>query len=211
MAARMAGQWLPRAAGNLLYGLVHDTKLVYRDYRKTFRIVRKSDTLITIHSTLSYRVVNNGKRSERYGPPNLKEEGMYSPAVTSLQYRKLSLGARDLKEETLAGGVRCFSGRKRIRIAPSDAHTALENLREDQFCFVQWAYQVEMPVYYSDVTAFSGMTVNPILELVDKPDDFDFWASEDNRCVRLGRTWTYDQAFIAGQHVRAWWRPTDRD
>jgi hypothetical protein len=206
MAARMAGQWLPKAAGDLLYKLVHDTKFVYREYRKTYRIVRQPAGTVIIHLTLSYRVVNNGKRRERY-KPKLLEEGMYSPRVTSLQYGKQSVPTRDLNEETLVGGVRSYCPKKRVGISPSEANAAIENLRDDQVCLVQWAYQIEMREHYSDVTAFGGMTVNPVLELVDKPEDLDFWASEDNSCKQVGRTWTYEQAFVGGQHVRAWWRP----
>jgi hypothetical protein len=185
---------------------VHDTKYVYRDYRKTYRIERQSAVTVVIYITLSYRVVNNGKRRQRY-KPKLLEEGMYSPKVSSLQYGKHSVTATDLTEETLAGGVRSFCPTKRVRISPSDANAAIENLKDDQSCLVHWAYQIEMREHYSDVTAFGGMTVNPVLELVDKPEELDFWASEDNSCIHVGRTWTYDQAFVSGQHVRVWWRP----
>jgi hypothetical protein len=206
MAGRMAGQWLPKAAGELLYKLVHDTKLVYRDYRKTYRIERRSGGTVVLRLTLSYRVVNNGKRRERYAP-KLMEEGMYSPRVTSLQYRKHCVLAADLIEETLAGGVKHFRPKKQVKISPSEATAAIENLREDQVCAVRWEYQIEMREHYSDVTAFGGMTIDPTLELIDKPNDLEFWASEDNSCKHVGSTWTYEQAFVGGQHIRTWWRP----
>jgi hypothetical protein len=132
---------------------------------------------------------------------------MYLPVVISLQYGKHSIALVDLHRETLTGGVRFFRPKAYVWISSSDSNVAPENLRDDQMCLVRWAYQIEMHEYYSDVTAFGGLTVNPVLELVDKPVNFDFWASEDNDCKRVGRIWAYERAFVAGQHVRAWWRP----
>jgi hypothetical protein len=64
-----------------------------------------------------------------------------------------------------------------------------------------------MPEMYSDVTAYAGMTIHPVIELIEKPYDLDFWASETSCCKHVGNVWTYEEAFVAGQHLRTWWRP----
>jgi hypothetical protein len=150
--------------------------------------------------------VNNGKAREKYRP-KLQEEGMYFPAVLSLDYGNYSLRGDELTTETEVGGVKGFAPKSYVWIQASDATTAIEGLSSEQVCVVRWAYQIEMPEYYSDVTAFGGMTINPRIELLDKPDNFEFLASEEPPCKHVGSTWTYERAYVAGQHLRVWWRP----
>jgi hypothetical protein len=81
-------------------------------------------------------------------------------------------------------------------------------LKEDQKCVVRWAYTIEMPRYYSDVTSFGGVTINPTFELTEKPPNLSFWADmEDCDHAAGGLTWQYNRAFIGGQHLRVWWQP----
>ena len=85
----------------------------------------------------------------------------------------------------------------------------METLAEDQVCRVRWEYVLEMPREYSDVTAFRGMTVNPVLELDEKPETLEFEAAQGG--MHPHGAWIdvdIQRAFIAGQHVRVWWRPT---
>ncbi|HXR15929.1 MAG TPA: hypothetical protein VN777_06920 [Terriglobales bacterium] len=209
LSSRLVGYGLPRDAQNLIYKLVHETKLVYRNYRKAYRLTESEKPgKVIVHVTLSYRVVNNGKRTETYAP-SFAEEGMYNPVVIKLEYRdKTVVPQMDEDEKT---GVVSFMVNKKVKIAPSHATEALEQLTKEQYCDVRWEYRIEMPNYYSDVTAFVGITVQPTLEVLSSPSDLAFDAGNSDECAHAegGSTWEYKRAFVAGQHIRAWWKPRD--
>lgn len=206
LSSRLVGYGLPKQAQALINSLVHETKLVYRDYKRTFRIVPipARPGFVRIETVVSYLVVNYGRASENY-KPKLDEWDNYFPVVDSLQYGTYSIPVGQINSANHERGI-TFSPKAAIVIAPSECDTPLDMLRVDQKCFVRWSYSMQMPRDYSDVTAFSGVTINPQIELLGKPDDFEFFASEDNSCRHVGSTWVYEQAFIAGQHVRTWWR-----
>jgi hypothetical protein len=78
VSKKMAGYGLPKAAQTVIYDVVHKTKLVYREYRRVYRITRSEKPgTVVVESTISYRVVNNGKGNVLYRP-QLAEEGTYS-------------------------------------------------------------------------------------------------------------------------------------
>ena len=135
---------------------------------------------------------------------------MYFPIIDSLQYGERVIAGANLEVDIHARGL-TFKATDKIIPAPSECDTPLDMLRSDQKCLVRWSYSMQMPNHYSDVTAFAGVTIHPQIELLGKPDDFEFLASEDNNCRHVGSLWTYEQAFIAGQHVRAWWQKREDD
>ena len=210
VAAKMAGYGLPKAAQDVIYDLVHNTKRVYRDYRRTYRIVRHPEKpgYVIVHGTVSYRVVNNGTGSDNY-LPKLAESEIYNPQFESLQYGDHVINGDEIDKEITKTSI-TFAPKASVTIAPSEANAPSDLLRKDQQCMVRWSCSIEMPEHYSDVTAYTGVTVHPMIELVEKPPDLDFFASEDNDCSHVGSTWTYERAFVAGQHIRAWWRPNAR-
>lgn len=209
MSYRLVGYGLPKVAQDLIHDLVHKTKRVYREYRAAYRIVRNEGSdLVAVYATLSYKVVNNGSGSEGY-KPKLLEEGIYNPQLISLEYGGKVFNPtpkRDLKT-----GVVSWEPDTEIKLAPSGATEAVDNLPNNKVCFVRWEYTLEMPQRYSAVIAVGGVTVNPMVELLALPDGFEFNASQDeeNACSHAenGSTWEYKRAFVAGQHVRVWWRP----
>jgi len=207
VAEKMTGHGLPESARAVIHDLVHNTKRVYRDHRRTYRIERHPEKqgYLIVHGTISYRVVNNGKGRDAYQPKF--EEGVnYNPTFESLQFGDDVFTPETIKVATIKTTV-TFSPDKIFSINASDANAPADILRPDQQCLIRWSYRMEMPERYSDVTAYTGMTVYPVIELLAKPVDLDFWASEDNNCKHVGDTWTYERAFVAGQHLRAWWRP----
>ena len=202
------GYGLPKRAQAIINKLVHETKFVYREYKRTYqscRIRSASDSCACRESVLSYLIVNYGRSAEEYKGPMMEESEMYLPIVDSLQYGDRVIPSADLDTERHARGL-AFRAKDKIIIAPSECDTPLDMLRPDQKCFVRWSYSMQMPKHYSDVTAFTGVTIHPQIELLGKPDGFEFLASEDNNCRHVGSVWTYEQAFIAGQHVRVWWQ-----
>jgi len=211
LSSRLVGYGLPSAAQSLIHKLVHETRLVYRDYRKIYRLQihpELPEEKVLVHVTLSYRVVNNGKRTERYAP-GFAEEGMYNPVLTKLEYGgKVTEPDKQIDEKT---GVVAFRVNEKVDIVPSHATDAREDLKKEQFCDVRLEYTVEMPKYYSDVTVFTGVTVQPTVEVSSVPEGFTFTASRGDECVHAegGSVWDYNRAFVAEQHVRAWWKPKE--
>jgi hypothetical protein len=207
LSERLVGYGLPRAAQELIHDLVHKTKRVYRDYRAIYEIERhptKEDRVI-VRTTLSYKVVNNGMGAEPYSP-SLAEEGMYNPKVLSLE-----CAGRRYEEQALTvrpeSGMVTFSIDSNVSITHSNALASIETLDSDQCCFVRWEFTVEMQKYYSAVIAFTGITVNPVVE-VQGSDGFEISATLGD-CIHAagGHTWEYKRAFIGGQHIRVWWKP----
>jgi hypothetical protein len=208
LSSRLVGYGLPKAAQNLISSLVK-TKLVYRNYRKTFRFAyhpEKQDHVL-LSMTLSYTVLNNGHSPEDYAPW-LAEEGMYSPKLVSVQYRDQVLRLDDIPKETDDHKGVHWKPKKIIPLVPSEAATAIDDLKDNQRCDVRWDYSVEMRDYYSDVTSFGGVTINPEFELLELPPNLEFLA-DINDCNRQDGSgiWRYQRAFIAGQHIRVWWKP----
>jgi hypothetical protein len=164
---------------------------------------------VIVHCTPSYFVVNNGEALESYRP-FLAQEGMYNPEASHLEYGTNAFESARIKMSRASTGVVSFSPPDEYPeyvLLPSEAGTAIENLSGDQKCFVRWQFSVVMPDYYSDVVAFGGVTINPIIEVASTPEGFEFNATEE-KCAHDpgGRTWRYQRAFIEGQHVRVWWR-----
>jgi hypothetical protein len=211
LSLRLVGYGLPKAAQAVIHELVHKTKLVYRDYRKAYRIAEcpGRQGFVTVRVRLSYNVVNNGQGPEYY-LPTFAEERIYNPVVTSIECGKYAEAPVNGQEDLRSGAVVFTPRNGSVRLVRSEAVAAMETLAEDQVCRVRWEYVLEMPREYSDVTAFRGMTVNPVLELDEKPETLEFEAAHGEECIHMehGSTWTYNRAFIAGQHVRVWWRPT---
>jgi hypothetical protein len=206
--SRLIGYGLPTAAQDLISGLTR-TKLVYRNYRKTFRFAshpeKPGHVLLTM--TLSYTVLNNGQITEDYAPW-LAEEGMYSPRVLSVQYRDQVLRLDDIPKEIDDHKGVHWKPKKRLSLVPSRAAAAIDDLKDNQRCDVRWEYSVEMRDYYSDVTSFGGVTINPEFELLEPLPNLEFLADMNDCDHQDGSsTWRYHSAFIAGQHIRAWWKP----
>ncbi len=207
VAETMSGHGLPESARAVIHDLVHNTKRVYRDHRRTYRIEHHPEKpgYVIVHGTISYRVVNNSKGKDTY-QPKLEEVVVYNPTFESLQFGDETFTPVTIKSETIKTTA-TFWPDKTVQIVGSEANAPADLLRPDQQCSVRWSYRMEMPDRYSDVTAYTGMTIYPVIELLAKPADLDFWASEDNSCKHVGNTWTYEQAFVKGQHLRAWWCP----
>jgi|SRR5579859_3791534 len=208
LSEKLVGYGLPKAAQEAIHGLVHQTKRIYRDYLAEYRIVRTDPGSVRVYATVSYRVVNNGSSSEEYSP-KLLEEGMYKPRLISLEFAGEVFPTTESHNPKT--GVISWEPTSSVTLHASGALDAIENLSTDRVCSVRWDYTMDMPENYSAVIAFGGVTINPMVRVIDVPDDFEFNASQEDgdecRHMEKSRTSEYGRAFIGGQHVRVWWRP----
>ena len=210
LSEKLVGYGLPKAAQEAIHGLVHQTKRIYRDYLAEYRIVRTDPGFVRVYATVSYRVVNNGSSSEEYSP-KLLEEGMYQPHVCSLEFGGRVFPTKESRNPKT--GVVSWEPTSSVKLHPSGALDAIESLSADKVCSIRWDYTMDMPENYSAVISFGGMTINPMVRVIDVPEDFEFNASQEDgdacRHEDKSRTWEYGRAFIGGQHLRVWWRPRE--
>jgi hypothetical protein len=78
---------------------------------------------------------------------------------------------------------------------------------EKATCQVTWRYGLTMPEQYSDVTDLSEATMGATIQVESLPDELEFVSGGDSSLHHQAgsQSWYFDKAFIAGQHVRAWW------
>jgi hypothetical protein len=207
LSERLVGYGLPEAAQGLIQQIIK-ANIVYRDYKKSYRLsVNLADpTRMIVRISVTYKAVNNGMAPCVFALP-FAEEGIYKPVIESLQYGSLTLQAKELKFDPLPNGVLSLSLRKAqyCTILPSKARAAVESLAKEEVCAVRLSYVLDMPLEYSDVTAFANITINPTIEALDVPPGMEIDLG-DRRVSSEGGLSQIDKAFIPGQHIRVWWR-----
>jgi hypothetical protein len=214
LSERLVGYGLPDDAQKVISGIVRETR-VYRNYRRSYQLSLHQSGKVFITARTAYTVVNNGKETDRNYRPTMEEEGMYEPHFKSLRYRHIYIDdesqVRAFNQTTHV--VKFAPPTEVVDIEPSRALDSLESLDADQKCEVLWVTTLVMQEDYSDVISFGGVTVKPTIELLSKPENFEFEAVDNpdgvNKCEHAqgSSTWVYNRAFVRAQHVRVWWRP----
>ena len=206
---KLVGYGLPEAAQAVIRELVLETRLVRRNFRKTFYIEDLANGHVRLEMTTSFVVVNNGIGAQSYSPM-MQDSEMYNPSITRLEYGSyVHSDSATLIFENL-NGVMTWRGPKKISLKPSRANLSVESLSVNQKCHVYWSHSAEMPAQYSDVTSFAGITIDPELQ-IECSESLRAWAETSTYpCEHRENSnrWTYSQAFIKGQHIRIWWEKT---
>jgi hypothetical protein len=210
VARRVSAAHLPPALRSQIWTVVN-SQLVYEDYQRGYRLTRGVSGRMNVESTITYKVRNYGFTSVPYSPM-LGEESFHKPKFLSVEYRLTSGGGHAFSEEEL---VAFTAPRPRTRALRVDSLPKVMLRPKDQMpeevCTVVWRYVAEMEVDYSDITAFGGATIKPVIQLDDKPDDIDFFSDgEGIEHIEGGRRWVFNRPFIEGQHVRVWWHRAGR-
>jgi|ERR1017187_7001 hypothetical protein len=207
---KLIGAGLPKPAQLIIGSLVHDTKIVLREYRAVFRMERHSEKpdYLTIHVTVTFKVLNNGLREEKYRPV-LIEELIYNPRLEILEYGGYSFTALPPKQpETVQ---RAWEPSDVFRLKPSEAAADADSLDCEQVCHVRLAYSVEMPDRYSSTLHFGRIVINPEVQFDPLPPgvSLKLYAMPDDSCQHVDGSlkWRYERAFISGQSIRLWWEP----
>jgi len=216
LSLRLVGYGLPPAARTLIHKLVHETKMVYRNYHVTYSLQRhpELDRHVIVYLTSSWTLVNNGGSPEEYST-EMCQELSYDPQPVHLQCGGKSFGPMDIIKRVTAGGVVALTAPDscpKFTIKPSSATTPVDDLSPDQQCHVFWQITFSMPEYYSDVVAFRGIVISPTIEFLGSSEEWEFRSDEESPekgrpNTADQRAWRYDRAFIDGQHVRVRWKP----
>jgi hypothetical protein len=206
LAGRLAGNGLPDLLQQQIGDLTRVT-LVRTDYKKVYRFEEPRDGRVTICLTISFTVVNFGRKVEEY-QPWVAEETFYKPRFLSLEYQLF----RDTGNTRFSFDEQQLKSRQEERV---DTH-ALE-VKGDAITIPRWKdepntkckvvirYKVTMPEEYSDISSFSLPAIGLTIELEELPKGFRFVAGSDAEHDPGSTTWTFNRSFINGQHVRTWW------
>ena len=209
MARYFHAEDLPELARAGIHRLL-DTKVVARNYERTFILSRVDDDWVKLTSEISLVLVNNGRKTEAVRP-FLAEEGIHGPILLEASCRGRSYVDADLRNVEPTSGVVFFRTTREIKLEPSPADKNVDSLTTAQRCDVRWKYEMKMPSTYTDVTAFTRVNVSPTLKLVSA-SEYEFSASLDNDCDHSdSAVWSYKKAFVPGEHVRVWWKPKTED
>jgi hypothetical protein len=78
---------------------------------------------------------------------------------------------------------------------------------EKAACQVTWRYGLTVPEQYCDVTDLSEATMGATIQVESLPEELEFVSGGDASLHHQAgsQSWYFEKAFIAGQHVRAWW------
>jgi len=222
IADRLVGPGLPAKAQQVIRAFGQE-QLVYLNYRKRYNIHEDGEQaggMVRVVVDVEYTVVNNGTSRYPEYRPTLQEEGIHNPRVLRLEFGKHIYAEGDIQAEV-------FEATKVHTFRPPDA-AAIKHLRptkpgddltllgDDVKCDVRWRYEIITPRFYSDVTCFGGITIAPSIQYEHIPEGFRFAAhsgesvlGEECEHAENSLVWHHTRAFMRGQHIRAWWWPSE--
>jgi len=210
VARKTSAFHLPPAIRDQIWNIMN-TKLVRHDYERRYRLSRIPGGKLSVESTITFNVRNHGTSATEYSPM-LAEEDVYNPRFLHVEYG-LPDGLTNAFDEKL---LEQFTRERttRARVVDGLPTVILRPLSQvpDEICAVTLRFTTVMPDEYSDITAFAGPTVDPVIQLDDMPEDLAFMSpGEGVEHVENGRRWKYKRPFLQGQHVRVWWHQRPRE
>ncbi|MGA3043093.1 MAG: hypothetical protein ABSF54_20135, partial [Bryobacteraceae bacterium] len=211
LSERLVGYGLPKPAQAVIGALVHDTRIILRNYKAVFRIDPNPDKpdYVIVRLTLTYTALNNGMRTEPYGPM-LSEELIYNPRLELLEYADKSYSRSELVARRIEGTQLAWESPK-VPLEPSEAAAAPDSLGPEQAVNVRWVYLMDMPIRYSAVLSFATVVIDPEIQFDPSPTGptfkFESNPHESLRHAANGLRWEYKRAFIRDQAIRVWWEP----
>jgi hypothetical protein len=205
VAQRLSAIHLPNEIRQQIWQVIN-SEFVYEDYQRSYRLSRSSGKM-QVESTISYKVRNYGFSDLGYSPM-LGDEIIHKPKFLSVEYRLTSGEGHAFNEDQLiefTGPRRATKVGSQVKGLPRLLLHSKDRMPQE-VCTVTWRYVAEMPEEYSDITAFGGATVNPVIQLEDIPADMDFICDgEGVEQLPGGKRWVFKRPFIKDQHVRVWW------
>ena len=205
VARKMSAFHLPPALRDLIWNTIN-IKLIRYDYERRYRLLRISGGKLLIDSSIDFKVSNCGTAPAEYSP-YLGEEEAYKPKFLHIEYGLPNGRTNAFDEESLRRfthqrdtGAYAVQGLPKLTLRPLTQVPG-------EVCRVSMRFTTIMPEEYSDITAFGGPTIDPVIQLDEIPEDLEFMSpGDDVEHSDQGRRWKYCRPFLQGQHVRVWWR-----
>jgi hypothetical protein len=208
LAQTLVGRGLPAE----MQGLVRDvvsTDLVRDHYVKSYSFSTPEDGRIQVSIEVRYEIRNYSEAVRDYAP-ELTAETFFQPEFRFLEYGIAGRKIYTFSDENLSSMVEVEEALGVTRV-PRNALPALSlkpvKAGEKAACQVTWRYGLIVPEQYCDVTDLEEATLGATLHVEAIPEELEFVSGCDASLHHEAgsQSWYFERAFIAGQHLRAWW------
>jgi len=208
LAQTLVGRGLPAE----MQGLVRDvvsTDLVRDHYVKSYAFSNPDDGRVQVNVEVRYEIRNYSEAVRDYAP-ELTAETFFLPEFRFLEYGIAGRKTYTFSDENLASMVEVEEALGVTRV-PRSALPALSlkpvKAGEKAACQVTWRYGLTVPEQYCDVTDLDEATLGATLHVEAIPEELEFVSGCDASLHHEAgsQSWYFERAFIAGQHLRAWW------
>jgi hypothetical protein len=207
VAQRLIGRGLPAEVQAPIRDVVC-TDLVRDHYVKSYAFSAPENGRVQVYVEVRYEVRNYSEAILDYAP-QLAVEVFLQPDFRFLEYGIAGKKIYTFSDDSLSSRLETVEelGVKRV---PGGAlpPVSLNPVRtgEKAACKVTWRYGVTVPEQFCDVIGFDEATLGATLQ-VETPEELEFVTAGDPSMHHEtgSQSWYFDKAFIAGQHLSAWW------
>src|SRR6201997_2470297 len=208
LAQRLVGRGLPVDMQAPIRDVV-STDLVRDHYVKSYAFSNPDDGRVQVNVEVRYEIRNYSEAVRDYAP-ELTAETFFQPEFRFLEYGIAGRKIYTFSDENLASMVEVEDALGVTRV-PRSALPALSlkpvKAGEKAACQVTWRYGLTVPEQYCDVTDLEEATLGATLHVEAIPEELEFVSGCDASLHHEAgsQSWYFERAFIAGQHLRAWW------
>jgi hypothetical protein len=208
LAQTLVGRGLPAE----MQGVVRDvvsTDLVRDHYVKSYAFSTLENGHVQVNVEVRYEIRNYSEAVRDYAP-ELTAETFFQPEFHFLEYGIAGRKIYTFSVENLAAKVEIEETLGVTRV-PRSALPAMSlkpvKAGEKAACQVTWRYALTVPEQYCDVTDLDEATLGATLHVESIPEELEFVSGCDPSLHHEAgsQSWYFERAFIAGQHLRAWW------
>jgi hypothetical protein len=208
LAQTLVGRGLPAE----MQGVVRDvvsTDLVRDHYVKSYAFSTPENGWVQVNVEIRYEIRNYSEAVRDYAP-ELTAETFFQPEFRFLEYGIAGRKIFTFSDENLSSKVEIEETLGVARVPKSALPVlSLNPVRagEKAACQVTWRYGLTVPEQYCDVTDLDEATLGATLHVETLPEELEFVSGCDASLHHEAgsQSWYFERAFIAGQHLRAWW------
>ena len=208
LAQALVGRGLPIEMQGPVRDIV-STDLVRDHYVKSYAFSMPEDGSVLVNVEVRYEIRNYSEAVRDYAP-EITVETFFHPEFRFLEYGIAGRKIHSFSEENLSSKLERVEDLGVTRV-PRSALQPL-SLRpvktgEKAPCQVTWRYSIIVPEQYCDVTLLDEATLGATLQIEALPEELEFVSGYDASLHHEAgsQSWYFEKAFIAGQHLRAWW------
>jgi len=208
LAQALVGRGLPVEMQGPVRDIV-STDLVRDHYVKTYAFSIPEGGHVQVSVEVRYEIRNYSEAVRDYAP-EMTVESFFQPEFRFLEYGIAGRKLYSFSDENLSSKVETEDHLGVTRV-PRSALPLLSlkpvKAGEKAPCQVTWRYGITVPEQYCDVTDLDEATLGATLQVETLPEELEFVSGYDASLHHEAgsQSWYFEKAFIAGQHLRAWW------
>ena len=208
LAQALVGRGLPIEMQGPVRDIV-STDLVRDHFVKTYAFSTPENGRVQVNVEIRYEIRNYSEAVRDYAP-EMTVESFFQPEFRFLEYGIAGRKIHSFSEQNLPAKVETDDDLGVTRV-PRSALPLLSlkpvKAGEKAPCQVTWRYSISVPEQYCDVTALDEATLGATLHVETLPEELEFVSGYDASLHHESgsQSWYFEKAFVAGQHLRAWW------